>query len=400
MKKNKKTITIFLSNPCSINGRSLKTESSWYRFVSKLGLDGGILNIVAPDLKTSTSAFSVSLKKTLTFKKIEHFYYSSYKEFYFKVVLHPILFLRNYLKIIKSSHYIIFRIPTPGFTLVAFLALLLRKPLVVFISGNIQEQSDLYANSRGFKRLLLTVVIKVRIRVHSIFLRRCKYIFCVSTDVMELYKIKDSRTVELLRTPIISINDIDLNNPRSINEVPPKKFKLIRACWIQESKGLEDLIVAVHKVSRHYDISLDIFGSARDKIYGENIKQLICDLGMDDCIKLRGWVSNEGLQKMYKDFDLHVMSSKAEGMPRVCLESAAKGLPQLLCPVGGIPDFFSHLYDAYIVEDCSSKSLQKGIEWFLNNRMSAKKIAANAILGVKKSSFENVANRVNRIFDV
>ena len=91
------------------------------------------------------------------------------------------------------------------------------------------------------------------------------------------------------------------------------------------------------------------------------------------------------------------MSSKAEGMPRVCLESAAKGLPQLLCPVGGVPDFFTHLDDAYITKDCSSESLQEGFKWFLNNRDLMKSMANNALIGVRESSIEHVAARVNRL---
>ena len=397
MSSNCREITIFLANPSSITEKVLTTESSWYRFVSELGLDGDTLNIVAPDLKDSSSTFSVKLKMAVTVKKIEQFFYSSFQGYYQRAMVHPISLMKGYFGTIRASDCVIFRIPTPGFTLIAALSLLLKKPLVVFISGNIREQSDTYFNSRGLIRLLLTLVLQLRVKLHSFFLKRCQHVFCVSSDVMQLYDITESKRVHLLRTPIISLDDIDVRHARYLTEAPQDVFKIIRVCWIQESKGLEDLIKAVHTVSQHYKVSLDIFGSARDKNYGDRLKGLITELGMDDVINLRGWVSNDDLQYMYQDFDLHAMSSKAEGMPRVCLESAAKGLPQLLCPVGGVPDFFTHLDDAYITKDCSSESLQEGFKWFLNNRDLMKSMANNALIGVRESSIEHVAARVNRL---
>ena len=398
MATRNKVITIFLSNPCYIDRKLLITDSSWYRFATQMGLKGDTLNIVAPDLVDSTSSFDIKLKKEVKFKKVKHFFYNSFKGFYQHAIIHPVSFVKDYFRIVKLSEYILFRIPTPGFTLIALMSFLLKKPIIVFISGNIVGQSDSYLNSKGLMRVLMFLILKIRVKLHSIILRRCFYIFCVSKDVMELYDIECNEKVEILRTPIVSTQDIDFSKVRHLQPKPTELFKIIRVCWIQESKGLENLIDAVYKVSQSFKISLDIYGSAKNSVYGNQIKNLISELDMDEVIKLRGWVSNQDLQKMYNNFDLHIMSSKAEGMPRVCLESAAKGLPQLLTPVGGIPDFFTHLHDAYITEDCSSKEIQKGLEWFLDHRELIEDLVDNALSGVHKSSIESAATRVNGLF--
>ena len=171
MKGKNKKVTLFLSNPCSITEKTLMTDSSWYRFVSEIGTDGDTINIVAPDLKVSSSSFSIELKRGVVFKKIEHFSYSSFKGFYRQAIVNPIYLAKSYFQIIKASNYVIFRIPTPGFSLIALLSMLLKKPLIVFVSGNIREQSDTYSNSRGLMRLFLTSVMKVRIKLHSIILK-------------------------------------------------------------------------------------------------------------------------------------------------------------------------------------------------------------------------------------
>ena len=400
MTGNSKKITLFLSNPCSITEKMLMTDSSWYRFVSELGVGGDTLNIVAPDLKVSSSTFSVKLKMAVTVKKLEHFFYSSFKGFYLKAIVHPISFVKGYFNAVKASDYVIFRIPTPGFTLIAVLSILLKKPLIVFISGNIREQSDSYYNSRGLMRLLLSLVLKVRVKLHSIFLKRCQHVFCVSSDVMQLYDIVPGKNIEIARTPVISLKNIDGLGVRRVKPDSSKVYKLIRVCWLQESKGLEGLIRAVHSLSKRHDVSLDIYGAAKDEDYGKRISSLITELEMDSIISIRGWASNDQLQLLYRDFDLHVMSSVSEGMPRVCLESAAKGLPQLVTPVGGVPDFFTHLHDAFISDDCSAKSLEQGVEWFIHNRELGERIAENALIGVRGSSIECFSERFNRLMEL
>ena len=392
-KKNKK-MSIFLSNPCSIYKETLTTDSSWYRFVSKLGRNGDYLTIVAPDLEPNASTFSIQLNTGVTFHRLEHFYYRSFKQFYRQVFLNPFYFFKQYFQIIKVSDLVIFRIPTPGFSLVAVLAILLKKPFIVFVSGNIRDQSDTFSNSQGPRRLFFGLVLRVRIKLHSQFLKKCKYVFCVSKDSLKLYNMDLGLNVEIARTPVISSRDISLPRRQSRSS---RVFRIVRACWLQESKGLENLIFAINKVSKKYDVSLDIFGTAKDNAYGQSIAHLIYELKLSDIVNLRGWLSNEELQTLYGNFDLHVMSSLSEGMPRVCLESAAKGLPQLVTPVGGVPDFFTHLYDAFICKDYSAASIAEGLEWFLENKELSYIVAQNAQNGARDSTIENFSERFNRI---
>ena len=394
MQGRNRQISIFLSNPCTISNNIIETDSSWYRFVSRIGLVGDKVLIVAPDLVHSDSSFSIKLVNGVEFEKYEHFCYTSFKDYYQKAFKKPYYSMNTYYKIVKESDGVIFRIPTPGFSLVAFLAFLLRKPLVVFISGNIIEQSDTFSRSKGLARLFLSLFLKVRVKVHSILLKKASHLFCVSSEALNLYGLYESSNVAVVRTPVISNQEIN-SNQKPIE--PKSKYKMIRACWLQESKGLENLIFAVKKISLKYDIALDIYGAAKDKIYGERIERLINDLGLSKIIFLKGWTSNDNLQKLFGNFDLHVMSSLAEGMPRVCLESAAKGLPQLVTPVGGIQDFFTHQHDAFICKDCSENSLVEGLEWFLKNRELALEMAKNAQDGVKANTIEVFSERFNRL---
>jgi glycosyltransferase involved in cell wall biosynthesis len=397
-KKCKKNIAVFMSPPCSIHGKDLVTDSSWYRFISEIGSNGDQLSIVAPELQNSSSSFLIACKKA-NFNKVTHFYYETFKGFYVKLLFNLISQIKVYISIIKGSDYVIFRIPTPGFTLVAAISLILKKPLYVFVSGNIITQSDSYSKSVGLSRFIFWLILRLRIILHSIFLPKCDHVFCVSSDLLNLYKINLSENVEIFRTPVISLNDI-IQNPKIYkNHNLNKPLKIIRACWLQESKGLENLIMAVYLLSDAHLIKVDIYGAAKVDGYAKSLSDLIDNLGLSEIITLKGWISNQDLIGIYSDYDLHVMSSNSEGMPRVCLEASAKCLPQLVTPVGGIPNFFTHLNDAYILEDCSTKSLEDGIKWFINNRNLANEIAINSMLNAKKCSIEVASIKINSLLN-
>lgn len=393
-----KTISVFLSPPCSVAGEGLKTDSSWYRFICEFGAEGDVFNIIAPELRVESTSFLVSSKKA-KLVKVDHFFYETFQGFYKHVLGNPWSVIRSYWRLIRCSDCVVFRIATPGFTLVAAIALLLKTPIVVFVSGNIVTQSDSYSNSVGFSKCLLWSVLKLRVGLHSFFLARCNHIFGVSSDVLDLYGFSVNDKVEILRTPVISLDDI-VGKPQNFGGTnSSESFKVIRACWLQESKGLENLLLAVQEVSKKSKVIVDIFGVAKDAEYGNTLHNLIEELGLSRVVTLKGWISNEDLRDKYKDYNLHVMSSLSEGMPRVCLEASAQGIPQLVTPVGGIVDFFTHLHDAYITEDCSAESLQKGIEWFIANSQLTHGIAGNAIIGAKKSSVEIASKKINLLLE-
>lgn len=116
-------------------------------------------------------------------------------------------------------------------------------------------------------------------------------------------------------------------------------------------------------------------------------------------VKLKGWVSNKKLYKLYKNYDLHIVSSNAEGMPRVCLEAAANGIPQILTPVGGVKDYYKHLHDAYICKNFSISAIQKGIVWFIERPKKSKILAINSIRSAKKNTIQEVSKNFNKKID-
>lgn len=400
MKRENKILLIFLSPPCEVSNGNLITDSSWYKFIVNFGSQGDNLRIISPLLKDKDKdkAFKIQQNR-LKINKIKHFYYDSFKSYYKNLFLNPFKNIGVYFKEIKNSNLIIYRIPNPGFTLVSLIALIYKKPLIVFISGNIIEQSDAYLKSKGIFRAFLRFVLIIRNRLHRLALFYSSYIFPVSSELLNFYKINKKTNYKLIRTPIISIRDIrtDIEKIKVYNRKNP--LRIIRVCWLQESKGIENLINVVKNLKKNYPIEIDIYGEAKEESYKVKLMDLIEKYDLSNQIRLKGWVSNNELKNIYNNYDLHLVTSLSEGMPRVCLEASSRGLPQILTPVGGVNDFYTHLHDAYICEDSSIDSIEKGIIWFINNPHNVRNIIMNSTQSTKESSIEEVSALFNKIVD-
>ena len=388
---------IFLSPPCDIIDTNLVTHSSWYRFITQLGYEGDTLKIASPALINNNDTFKIKqIKRTLI--KVKQFRYNTFKSYYNFFFLKPFYVLKIYIKAIITSDIVLFRIPNPGFTIVSIISLLFKKPVIVFISGNIIDQSDTYKNAKGFFKLFLNLVMLTRKSIHKFIFIYAKHIFPVSKDISNLYNIKDKSNTTILRTPVISLHNI--TDEYLLNEYNPKKIlRVIRVCLLQESKGLENLIHVVNNLKKKYEIKVDIYGEAKNIDYKSKIIMLIDKLKLSQNIELKGWVSNDQLKKLYNNYDLHLVSSVSEGMPRVCLEASAYGLPQILTPVGGVEDYYRHMHDAYICKNYSINAIENGIIWFIENPKKAKSMAINSLKNIKTDTIEETTSTINKILD-
>ena len=57
----------------------------------------------------------------------------------------------------------------------------------------------------------------------------------------------------------------------------------------------------------------------------ETLLRLIQLFGLDDIVKLKGFVNN--LDDLHKDYDVFILPSRLEGFPLVMLNALSSGLP-------------------------------------------------------------------------
>jgi len=100
-------------------------------------------------------------------------------------------------------------------------------------------------------------------------------------------------------------------------------------------KGYKDLILAFSKIASNFpDWSLVFAGNGEIEQAANYGKEL----GVDNQVKLLGWVCGEEKHKAYCEASVLCLPSYAEGFPMTVLDAWAYGLPVVTTPVGGIPD--------------------------------------------------------------
>ncbi len=165
----------------------------------------------------------------------------------------------------------------------------------------------------------------------------------------------------------------------------PKKRKIIFSVRrLVYKNGIDTLIESAHLVARNNpDILFVVAGKGPSrKLIEEHIKEL----GIEDNIKLTGFVPDELLPVYYNAADYFVLpSASGEGLPLVLSEAKACGLPGIATTVGGTPEMISHMKNGVLVPPRNPEAMAAALS----------KLLAEEKLGptIGEEAKKNVENR-------
>lgn len=123
-------------------------------------------------------------------------------------------------------------------------------------------------------------------------------------------------------------------------------------------KGQALLLEAIAGLSVEGDpVHLRLVGDGPDRTWLEN---RAVELGISSHVEFAGWVDQARLMALYRETDLFVLSSLAEGIPMVLMEAMAMQIPCVAPCITGIPELIEHGVDGMLftvadVEDLSLK---------------------------------------------
>lgn len=146
----------------------------------------------------------------------------------------------------------------------------------------------------------------------------------------------------------------------------------VRFGWIgqiAEHKGTDILLRAVAALSaqERAGISVTIVGSGEDVFVGY-CKRLAKELGLDECVRFAGKVSNDRIVEVYRQIDaLIVTSIWFENSPVVILEALATGTPVLGSDIGGIPEFLEDGVTGFLHRHDDPEALSRNMRKVIRN---------------------------------
>ena len=141
---------------------------------------------------------------------------------------------------------------------------------------------------------------------------------------------------------------------------PKDKTILISVRRLSARMGLDRLIQAMRSVSRSFPDTLLYIGGRGH--LERLLQQQIEEFGLEQNVKLLGFIPDKDLPVAYAAADLNVVPTLAlEGFGLVAAEALAAGTPSLVTPVGGLPEVVAGLSSTLLFQSTSSEDIAQGI---------------------------------------
>lgn len=142
-----------------------------------------------------------------------------------------------------------------------------------------------------------------------------------------------------------------------------KEFKFFSCAFLEEGKGMEDLIKAFTKVFKGCNVTLKIGG---DGSLREYLKELINSLNMENQIKLLGKLSREEVSKEMRECDAFALASEHETFGVVYIEALACGKPVIGTNNGGAEDIIKE-YNGIIAKKNNIEDISRALKYVKDN---------------------------------
>nr|WP_145088767.1 glycosyltransferase family 4 protein [Rosistilla carotiformis] len=127
--------------------------------------------------------------------------------------------------------------------------------------------------------------------------------------------------------------------------------------------GVDVLVQAIDRLIRDHKSASDLLvmiggtGPMQD-----DLKKCINDLGLQNNVRLLGFVPEEQLSTAYRAADFSIVPTQSlEGFGLVTLESMAAGTPAIVTPVGSLPEVISPLCNSLILGGTSASEIADGL---------------------------------------
>ena len=316
-------------------------------------------------------------------------FYNSFAS-YFRLWPSRRRFWRQRIEELASEHdVVISRVPSPILPIVTKAARQLRRPLVLFVVGDMQTQSDAVRSSRGLRRLFYSAAVRFFLRQEVSCSQSASLIYVYSRDLARRFGAQRSE-VKQVQDPHLRLADFFEREDSCLGP----EIRLLRVSWLLPSKGIDHLIRAVAQVKGdHRPVVLEIVGQERAPGYQNELERLAASLGVSEKIKFLGWMPHDRIAEAFKRSDIQILSSLAEGTPRVMVEGFARGLPLISTSVGGCADLLRHEENALIVPPADAGAIARGIDRLIRDSALRKNMIRRGYETARAATFDVMGPR-------
>jgi len=193
---------------------------------------------------------------------------------------------------------------------------------------------------------------------------------------------------------------VDLSKFRPVekNPDPDATVKILTIGRLIPRKGFDCLIRSLPELMKiaRKDFCVEIVG---DGPLRAELTRLTEQLHVADKVVFAGTVPYEQLAGKYRQADVFVLSSLAEGMPLVVLEAMASGLPIIASGVQGIEDLVEEGVNGHLFPPADHRALNQYLAAVINDDAIRLQMGRESARIVRKYDWANIAEQYLRIYE-
>jgi glycosyltransferase involved in cell wall biosynthesis len=233
---------------------------------------------------------------------------------------------------------------------------MLRKMMLVRLVVNARRPLILHAHGAAFDKFHRGLPAPIR-RLVNRTLQQANVFIALSSQWRDFY----IRECELAPSQVIV-----LSNPVKVPARVPERagrseVQFVHFGRLCKWKGTHDLVNAFAALPAGLrERSRLVLAGSGDV---DELRKLAEGLG--DRVRFISWINPVEREKLLAESDVFVLPSYGEGVPMSLLESMAAGLPSICCPVGGVPDVFTHGVEGISVQPGDRAQLTAAMEKYI-----------------------------------
>ena len=289
-------------------------------------------------------------------------------------------------KFILNSDFVYIMMPGFRSLAVASLCLYLGKPYCLYY-GNSWGEIAKYCIDQD-KKIKYKLYIKLSELFEKLFCKRASFILVHGNMLKEEIE-KYNRRV-FLTVPKLYIDSTDINNDL-VRKQLNNKINILYVGNVTKRKGLEYLIKAIIRLNMNYKYNFNLTVVGNDNTdYKDQLNERYKETIFYNKINFLGYIYKKiDLLKLYKNSDIFVLPSNAEGFPRVIYEAFSQKLPVITTNIINIRKEIDNNIHAILVEPENPEAIVNAILRIINNSKLRKRIINNGLKYVKNKLNSN-----------
>ncbi len=178
---------------------------------------------------------------------------------------------------------------------------------------------------------------------------------------------------------------------------PSDRFVVLAVRRLAHRMGLENLIDAMATV-RRVAPEVMLYVAGKGPLAGA-LEARIAERGLEDHVRLLGFVPDEDLPAAYRAADLTIVPTQSfEGFGLITVESLASGTPVLVTPVGGLPEVVRGLSPDLVLAGSNAAALAEGLTGAVSGARRLPDAGACRAYTLENYTWASVARRTRDVY--